>query len=156
MRRWRMLAASMGLVAICLMPVHGDESQGQGKGLGQSQGAAPGGSAGNGTGKAAADRGKARGEAPLKDAIHKRTEADQPVLLPTPAADLGKSVRIEPPAKKLVQDGSALVPGDANPKVPPGLVRWHKDFADACAAASKSGKPVLLFQMMGRLDDRFC
>lgn len=43
-----------------------------------------------------------------------------------------------------------------NPKVEPGKVRWHKTFADARAAAKTSGKPVLLFQMMGKLDDRFC
>ena len=43
-----------------------------------------------------------------------------------------------------------------NPKVQPGKVKWHANFADACAAAQKSGKPVLLFQMMGKLDDQFC
>jgi hypothetical protein len=43
-----------------------------------------------------------------------------------------------------------------NPKVEPGKVRWHKDFATACREAKKSGKPVLLFQMMGKLDDQFC
>lgn len=43
-----------------------------------------------------------------------------------------------------------------NPKVAPGKVTWHGDFAAACAASSKSGKPVLFFQMMGNLDDRFC
>jgi hypothetical protein len=44
----------------------------------------------------------------------------------------------------------------ANPRTRPGLVRWHEDFAAACAAARRSGKPVLLFQMMGRLDQKFC
>jgi hypothetical protein len=48
------------------------------------------------------------------------------------------------------------VPGSDNPKVAPGKVRWHTDFAAACEAARKSGKPVLLFQMMGKLDDQFC
>ena len=43
-----------------------------------------------------------------------------------------------------------------NPQVRPGRVRWHNDFADACAAARGSGKPVLLFHMMGRLDQKFC
>ena len=46
--------------------------------------------------------------------------------------------------------------GFVNPKVPPGKVTWHNDFAAACAASAKSGKPVLLFQMMGKLDDKFC
>jgi len=43
-----------------------------------------------------------------------------------------------------------------NPKVAPGKVRWHPDFATACAASKASGKPVLLFQMMGKLDEQFC
>jgi hypothetical protein len=43
-----------------------------------------------------------------------------------------------------------------DPRVRPGEVRWHKDFAAACRAARKSARPVLLFQMMGRLDQRFC
>ena len=40
--------------------------------------------------------------------------------------------------------------------VPPGQVRWHGDFAAACVASEESHKPVLLFQMMGRLDERLC
>jgi hypothetical protein len=44
----------------------------------------------------------------------------------------------------------------ANPAVRPGRVRWHDDFAAACAASGRSGKPVFLFHMMGRLDQRFC
>ena len=43
-----------------------------------------------------------------------------------------------------------------NPRVAPGKVRWHADFAAACRASARTGRPVLLFQMMGRLDDRFC
>jgi hypothetical protein len=68
---------------------------------------------------------------------------------------------IESPTKKLLANQtvpSSSTPGSAfvNPKVEPGKVHWHKTFADACSAAKKSGKPVLLFQMMGKLDERFC
>ncbi len=35
-------------------------------------------------------------------------------------------------------------------------VRWHDSFAAAVEAAKSSGKPVLLFQLLGRLDDAFC
>ena len=42
------------------------------------------------------------------------------------------------------------------PKVAPGKVTWHATFVAACEAARKSGKPVLLFQMMGKLDEQFC
>jgi hypothetical protein len=45
---------------------------------------------------------------------------------------------------------------EANPPARPGRVRWHADFAAACAAAGRSSKPVLLFHMLGRLDQRFC
>ncbi len=44
----------------------------------------------------------------------------------------------------------------ANPAFAPGKVRWHPTFEAACAAAAKSGKPVFLFQMLGRLDQELC
>lgn len=74
--------------------------------------------------------------------------------------DFGKRV-IEWPTEKMLAERT--VPSTSspslefsNPKVQPGKVRWHKTLADACAAAKKSDKPVLLFQMMGNLDERFC
>lgn len=51
---------------------------------------------------------------------------------------------------------STSTPPSADAKVAPGLVRWHADFDAACAAARASGKPVLLFQLLGRLDDELC
>jgi hypothetical protein len=51
---------------------------------------------------------------------------------------------------------NAGVPPSDNPKVQPGLVSWHPTIAEACAAAKRTGKPVLLFQLMGKLDERFC
>jgi hypothetical protein len=64
---------------------------------------------------------------------------------------VSKSV-IERPTERLLATSTGFV----NPKVEPGKVGWHADFASARAASAKSGKPVLLFQMMGKLDDRFC
>ena len=66
---------------------------------------------------------------------------------------------IELPAKSLLAETApaprpAVVDAD-NLWVEPGKVKWHKSFADARAAAVNSGKPVLLFQMMGRLDQQF-
>jgi hypothetical protein len=62
---------------------------------------------------------------------------------------------IESPLKNLTATKASG--GDfVNPKVAPGKIQWHAGFDSACAAASKSGKPVLLFQMMGKLDDQFC
>jgi hypothetical protein len=61
-------------------------------------------------------------------------------------------------AASLAQPPTAPAPRPAetdNPTVEPGKVKWHKSFADAKAAAADSGKPILLFQMMGRLDQQF-
>jgi len=38
----------------------------------------------------------------------------------------------------------------------PGLVSWHPDFDAAVRAARRSAKPVLLFQLLGDLDQTFC
>ena len=43
-----------------------------------------------------------------------------------------------------------------NPQVRPGRVTWHRDFAAAKTASSRSGKPVFLFHMLGRMDQQFC
>jgi hypothetical protein len=93
-------------------------------------------------------RSVAEGQAP-------KPPAQPAVKLDRPKAD------IEGPTKRILakQTQPAVAPaGDTfvNPKVQPGKVRWHKDFDTACAVAQRSGKPVLLFQMMGKLDERFC
>jgi hypothetical protein len=87
-----------------------------------------------------------------------------------PRRDVGKGV-IELPTKNLVAGFTAPAssangglpvlpnfpePAADNPAVPPGKVHWHVTFEEACQAAQKSGKPVLLFQMLGRLDQQFC
>jgi hypothetical protein len=97
----------------------------------------------HGTG-AAGTKSSARGVAPQK-------------VVP---ADLAKTVAIEPPALAVIQHNSTApaAPGKAflNPHVAPGRIKWHASFAEACQAAQKSHKPVLLFHMMGKLDDLFC
>jgi len=94
----------------------------------------------------------------------KAVVAPAPVPPPAPAnlADFSKKKQ-EGPTETVLAEGFAEAatqtnaPRDfVNPKVQPGRVNWHKDFAAACAAAARSGKPVLLFQMMGKLDDQFC
>lgn len=60
------------------------------------------------------------------------------------------------PAKSVDFTKPASKPQPATEKVEPGKVRWHKAVQTAMDASRQSGKPVLLFQMMGRLDDRFC
>lgn len=72
--------------------------------------------------------------------------------------DVGKKV-VERSTERLVGEKSGPASAKetmANPKVEPGKVKWHKTIVDACEAAKKSGKPVLLFQMMGNLDEQFC
>lgn len=75
--------------------------------------------------------------------------------------DLAK-VLIEAPIKRVISKEAIKKVVEAelelsfNKKVAPGLVRWHASYAKALVAAKKSGKPVLHFQLMGKLDDEFC
>lgn len=95
--------------------------------------------------------------------------ADKPPVpkapAPAPQANLKAIDRpkgmIEMPTKLILARQTDAAPAAGigafvNPKVQPGKVGWHKDFDAACRAAKKTGKPVLLFQMMGKLDERFC
>jgi hypothetical protein len=82
------------------------------------------------------------------------------VVLP---ADMTKTVRIERPTMNVVRTSGPAPANTAtpvgatdNPTVKAGEVKWHTNFAEACAASKKSGKPVLLFHMMGQLDKQFC
>ena len=74
------------------------------------------------------------------------------------AADRTKKLVVEKPTVSVVAGSSTVAETKdaANLKVKPGDVKWHASFDDACKAAEKSGKPVLLFQLMGKLDDQFC
>jgi hypothetical protein len=76
------------------------------------------------------------------------------------SADITKTLQIEKPASSILahdtSGGTASAKEFVNPKVQPGNVHWHPTLPVACEAAKKSGKPVLLFQMMGKLDDQFC
>lgn len=80
-----------------------------------------------------------------------------------------RKMAIEVPTERAIRDsdgrgGAApLAPETddrtaATPRIPakPGLVRWHEDRAAALAAAAESGRPVVVFQMMGDLDDELC
>jgi hypothetical protein len=78
---------------------------------------------------------------------------------PKSEEDLIKIGKIEKAAETVVAKASSTVPADSNfvnPRVRPGLVKWRPSLKAACQAAQKSGKPVLLFQMMGKFDDQFC
>jgi hypothetical protein len=73
--------------------------------------------------------------------------------------DISKDAVIERPTAKIVTNSASVESKDAvfvNPKVEPGAVKWHATLDDACKASATSGKPVLLFQMMGNLDEKFC
>jgi hypothetical protein len=89
-----------------------------------------------------------------------------------PRLDVGKG-KIEFPAKNLYAKHAELAQAvnaynqqafaqptpttsPENPRVEPGKVNWHPTFEAALEASRKSGKPVLLFQMMGKLDLKFC
>jgi hypothetical protein len=76
------------------------------------------------------------------------------MLAPPPQEELrdfSKS-RIEVSLERALLPAAPVQPGT----VAPGLVPWHASFDEACAVARRSGKPVLLFQLLGRLDEEFC
>ena len=75
-------------------------------------------------------------------------------------------IDIESPVESLVKTsrGIETQPKVVHPKnsatpvaisVKPGLVTWHKDYATAKAASEESGKPILLFQLLGNLGEHF-
>jgi hypothetical protein len=101
-----------------------------------------------------ADFSKRQVEAPAKhllaDAIHGASL--NPISRPA-TADLGKGV-IERPIKAVAAASSASNPTSS--KIAPGAVNWHRDFAQAKIAAEKSGKPIFLFHLLGKLDEVFC
>jgi hypothetical protein len=75
------------------------------------------------------------------------------LLIAVPQLKSSQQQRSHSPATRFVNPKQIET---TNPKVTPGLVHWTGDFEDACRAAQRSGKPVLLFQVLGRLDERFC
>lgn len=62
--------------------------------------------------------------------------------------------KIERPAQAVAARTAPAA--EDNPRVAPGKVNWHASFEAACEASKKSGKPVLLFQLLGHLDKQFC
>jgi hypothetical protein len=71
---------------------------------------------------------------------------------PPQRLDVGKSL-IEAPVESAVRSRT-LDPLEL--KARPGLVRWHAGLVDALAAAKVSRRPVLVFQLLGNLDQEFC
>ena len=98
--------------------------------------------------KIALDVGKYRVEAPTKDLVKRTVPLDRTKRV------------VELPTKRIVQ-GASPAPAKpqaakfSNPRVSPGKVRWAGDYAEALAASKRSGKPVLLFQLLGKLDHKF-
>ena len=60
-----------------------------------------------------------------------------------------RKLRVEGPVKDALRSTPRPVRGTAQ-------VTWHADVDAAKAAAAKSRKPILLFQLLGKLDDEFC
>ena len=98
----------------------------------------------------------------------KKESAEPKVVLPaakmaieSPIELLVNESEAEGPANELaVAEMAALLAGklnstDDNPKVQPGAVKWHASLDEATIASAVSGKPVLHFQLLGNLDERF-
>lgn len=85
-----------------------------------------------------------------------------PTLIPD-ETNVTKS-RVERPFERLIESSTpapAVPPAiepvlDPATKVAPGRVSWHGDVDAAIEAARRTSKPVLLFQLLGKLDDAYC
>jgi hypothetical protein len=73
-----------------------------------------------------------------------------------PTFDHPTAQKLAPVEAPLIEERVISVTDKGVAKVKPGAVTWHKNFDDARTAAASSGKPVLMFAMMGSLDDKFC
>ncbi len=73
-------------------------------------------------------------------------------FLPAVFLSLGVTVGLLP----LVRTDARSPARAVNSKVKPGDVAWHPSFGAAREASKQSGKPILLFQLLGKLDDQFC
>ena len=75
-----------------------------------------------------------------------------------------KKTRVELPIKEAVRDRrkeELELPlkvkfGSTPSLVPVRTLLWQPSFEKAVDAATASGKPVLLFQLLGRFDEEFC
>lgn len=68
--------------------------------------------------------------------------------------DDSSKLEIEAPTKQRLSVSKRALE-ESNPQVKPGDVHWHKDLSTACDASQQSGKPVLLFHLLGQLDQQF-
>jgi anti-sigma factor RsiW len=92
-------------------------------------------------------------EKPIEGLVE-RTEK-RPIVQVSQARDETANAVAETPVRSASENPAVENPADDNPQVVPGKVNWHADFAAACQASKNSGKPVLLFQLLGQLDQRF-
>lgn len=90
--------------------------------------------------------------------VSTRPDFAKPVATyPVAAVKSGVATKSGVAAKPMVIAEKVIgVDAKGNAKVRPGAVNWHKDFDAARSASLKSGKPVLMFAMIGSLDDKFC
>lgn len=99
-------------------------------------------------------------ELPVKELIGaKKHLAKLPATETEQKFDITKLL-IENPVKnlakfELMEEQFELMNASENQACQPGLVQWHKDLETARAASETSGKPILLFQLLGNLDQRF-
>jgi hypothetical protein len=149
-RLWQQMGfAAVSLAALAAAPTVGRQAPGQPAAPGVA--AAPAGARNLDPSKIIAI------ESPTRTLVQALSTSTPPTRPPGLGLDQPKGAVIEAPTARVVKDRSApALDGFVNPRVAPGLVRWHASLAEACARSSTSRKPVLLFQMMGKLDEALC
>ncbi len=77
---------------------------------------------------------------------------------PARSLDVSKKF-IETSPKELLEPTAvhheSSLPISDDPQCKPGLVTWHANLQEAKTASRRSGKPILLFQLLGKLDETF-
>jgi hypothetical protein len=89
-----------------------------------------------------------------------------PMALAQAPPDLRKAI-IEVPLKRTIRSSAATpapvleekviaIGPDGTQKCVPGKVHWVKNFEQAKSLSATTDRPVLMFAMLGNLDDKFC
>ena len=90
------------------------------------------------------DFSKSIAEFPMEDLVHNLPKVE--------LAD-SRKFRVENKLENVVRRSNDTA--QDNPKCEPGLIKWHESPSAAKASSLKTGKPVLLFTLLGNLDETF-
>ena len=100
---------------------------------------------------------RALAQKPSLDVRKTAIESNLKSIIKTPNLTklLTKKSLSKKPGKKTIALKEVAPLAKSSTKVSPGKVVWHKNMKRASQAALLSQKPILVFHLMGKLDDRY-